>query len=1039
MSLLDLLVALMSPDNELRTRSELEFRNRAELDPDSFLLDLSQLALNSHIDNSLRLAAVLHLKRYVPKFWSPAFDNFVGPNTTSQQVKQTIRSCLFSLLGDPSSKIRNAAAYAMIQIAVVDYPDEWPNLMNELYGAIVNSNPNPFLVLGSLSALHQLFDDLVTDEQFFQGGIAVEVMKACEVMLTDDSYGLQVKVATLPLVKAIIDMLVDIAYYEDSQKRNFVEAVIPRLLDLLMGISSRITSSPSTDFVTSIMFWDLKSEIYDCLNALVNSFSRFFKGRESSSSPIDLVVTDLSKEIQTYLAIFCDEDSPSSIFSDLALFEDTEKEGSTPSDVMVECVRFEIEYLQAMLELQPFQQEDRLSSLIDLLCQFNYLTADKLSAYQSDFNEFVTDETDLSIDTTVRSSVIGFFTELNGKDIHLAIEMLSKRLTSALGTNGSDRTLESLSLMLTCAFDNDAKTSFEPPEKFFEIIMSFMDERFNHLSEDSEILLSRFVILLPKFLMKYDDKLKSLALPSLHQLVSYLDRLGDGYQILKSAILIAFQYYNQFIRASEFDGKIQFKLMTAINQLKEDSDEDTNIMMLEALTILISIDNRALSTSDDAFLLVLAIGYKDCSNFSLNTPTLECISDLIKDLPLESYMMLSSKALGHIIDIIFNANGEYSAEVDLTLQILAEYIKGPVEGFQLPHELFIYVFPPVCKFIMTCNDDHLLQSASTAFNEIVQRSSKEVELYRDLDTGETGNEILLKIVAKFLAPGVSDHAIVNLGSLIVLIIDNFGGSDLIKRYFEDMLRGITLRLLNSQEVPTIENMILIFNKLMATSPHETMAFLKGFNVDGQGSALAKVLPIWFQAFEVMRGYDKILDNVKAFAELLKMNDHVLAEISVNGDLLPNQVPDDLIVTRSMTKKMELQYELIPADSKIIRLLVKELKFQLQSALQEEKDAVADARQTDQQAGSSDEDDSDEWEDLEDVGVPSFNELKHYVEDGSDSSYFKRSERANSSIKDYLIGFFRECFNGKVNRFKEIYTNYLNDADKKLLTESLVFA
>ncbi|KAH3681902.1 hypothetical protein WICPIJ_007132, partial [Wickerhamomyces pijperi] len=50
-----------------------------------------------------------------------------------------------------------------------------------------------------------------------------------------------------------------------------------------------------------------------------------------------------------------------------------------------------------------------------------------------------------------------------------------------------------------------------------------------------------------------------------------------------------------------------------------------------------------------------------------------------------------------------------------------------------------------------------------------------------------------------------------------------------------------------------------------------------------------------------------------------------------GDVIPNQIPDDVIVTRSMSKKMPIKYEQIGADVKIIKLLLSEFKFQEKSA------------------------------------------------------------------------------------------------------------
>lgn len=1052
---IDLLSNLMSSNNELRSASEAEFDDQADTNPDLFLTNLIKIGSDHSSPAEIRLASLLHLKRYIPKFWSPAFDSYSGSKTTDQNVKQSIRSSLFSLLGDPDSKIRNAAAYAIVQIAAVDYPDEWPNLMNDLYAAITSDSSNIPLILGSISTLDQLFDDLVTDEQFFQEGVAVQIMKSCELMLTNEKYNVQVKVVTLSLVESIIKTLPDIEYYEEAQREAFINTVVPRILGLLGKLSSKITEL-SQPFTSSIMLWTLKCKIYSCLNLLMDSFSKFFK--DIAVSFINIALADLLKEEGIYITIFCSEGNVSkddlikTFFPDVALFKDTEKESTTPEQIISASIRYEIQLLQSLLELHPLDDEHAVSSLVQLLHKFNYLTSEKLQDYRSDFNTFVTDETELAIDVTVRSSVIGFFTDLNEKDASLCTKIITSNvITMALQSDKeSYRSLESLVSILLCLFDNeceDSSTSISVPE-FTEFMSSFITHGFDNLNDGMELLLSRFILMMPKFLMKYEKELNVNPVDMLKQLIPYIDRLPseDNFQILKSSILISFQFFNQFKRSKCFDSEIQFKLISLIGELAEDSDEDTNIMMLEALTILICIDNKATASTEDTFMLILTIGYKDCSNFSLITPALECVTDLLKDLPVETYLALSEKVLGRLINLLVASNGDYSPEVDLTLQILAEFIKGPNATFKLPQQLFEFVFLPVCEFIMKTSDDHLLQSASSVFNEIVQRSTEQIEVYSNLQNGESGKEMLLKIVSKFLAPAVSDEALVNLGSLFILIIDNFANSDLIKQYFTDMLSGVTIRLLRAKEVPTIENLILIFNKLMVMNSKDTLTFLKGFQIDENGtSALVRIFPIWFQSFEVMRGFKKILESIQAFAELLFLNDPSTAAIQTRGDLLPSQIPDNIIVTRSMSKNMNLKYESIPADAKIIRLFIKELRFQIQSVKNNERDAITDAQTVIKKNGlkeaskSEESGDDSEWEDMDELNAPTYDELQHYIGEGNNQSQLSsHSERAHSEIRDYLIMFFKACFNGKVSRFQEIYNKYLHDADKKLLTESLVF-
>ncbi|GME79397.1 unnamed protein product [Ambrosiozyma monospora] len=213
--LLDLIYKLTSPNNNLRLQAELDFQSLLQSNPSQFFYNLLQISTDqsNSIPIDSRQAAILHIKRLVPKYWSPAFQSYVGPSTIDQNVKLLIRQALLGqLIGDPDSKIRNGASYAIVQIASVDYPDEWPNLLNDLYqGATgyadtINENDHN-LILGCLSVLHDLFDDLVSDEQFFEGGIAVSVLQACGVMLNNENYQLDIKIETLTLLKTVASML----------------------------------------------------------------------------------------------------------------------------------------------------------------------------------------------------------------------------------------------------------------------------------------------------------------------------------------------------------------------------------------------------------------------------------------------------------------------------------------------------------------------------------------------------------------------------------------------------------------------------------------------------------------------------------------------------------------------------------------------------------------------------------------------------------------------------------------------------------------
>lgn len=67
------------------------------------------------------------------------------------QVKVHVRKLLPSGLADAHSKVRSTVAYAIAAIAHWDWPEDWPELFDQLMLAL--NSPNSNLVHGSMRVL----------------------------------------------------------------------------------------------------------------------------------------------------------------------------------------------------------------------------------------------------------------------------------------------------------------------------------------------------------------------------------------------------------------------------------------------------------------------------------------------------------------------------------------------------------------------------------------------------------------------------------------------------------------------------------------------------------------------------------------------------------------------------------------------------------------------------------------------------------------------------------------------------------------------
>lgn len=164
----------------------------------------------------------------------------------------------------------------------------------------------------------------------------------------------------------------------------------------------------------------------------------------------------------------------------------------------------------------------------------------------------------------------------------------------------------------------------------------------------------------------------------------------------------------------------------------------------------------------------------------------------------------------------------------------------------------------------------------------------------------------------------------------------------------------------------------------------------------------------------------------ALSKLYQLNDPRLAEVQVKGDLI---VPkSDRIMTRSRARQTPDQYTIIPAQLKIIKVLVAEL-------LSASGNDSALGGGSAHRAGDDDDEDGDdgEWEDDGDfVDMASGltkSQLMAYANDDGPSHTRGRDDETQA----YLVGFFRQV--EQEPSFAEVFNALTAEEQQKLRTMS----
>ncbi|KAF5343738.1 hypothetical protein D9756_011534 [Leucocoprinus leucothites] len=144
-----LLVASLKPD----TRKEAEHALSAVSTQPGFLGVLLQLVLNSSQDRSARLAASIYLKNIAKTRWEEEVQPLLEQDKVA--LRGQLVPAMLSLSNPTDKTIRMQIAESVSLIAELDFPKNWPDLIDQLVASLSASDYN--INIGVLETAHSIF------------------------------------------------------------------------------------------------------------------------------------------------------------------------------------------------------------------------------------------------------------------------------------------------------------------------------------------------------------------------------------------------------------------------------------------------------------------------------------------------------------------------------------------------------------------------------------------------------------------------------------------------------------------------------------------------------------------------------------------------------------------------------------------------------------------------------------------------------------------------------------------------------------------
>ncbi|SCV04713.1 LAME_0H20648g1_1 [Lachancea meyersii CBS 8951] len=1015
------IVGGQSPDNAVRERSEQFILEKIAENPGLGCTLLIEFALQDERAVEHRLYSLLTLRKLVTMHWSAGFESYIGPPGIGEENKPFIRDALLKLGLDDlqNSRIVAGSSYCIVQIAAVDFPDSWPELLAAVFDAIVTKQS-----LSALRLLNEIFDDIVSEEMFFQGGVGWQTIQLVTEMLKSEKFALTAKIAAGNLYCVCLGQLQLPSANATKALRDSVTAHLRETLRILI---EGIRSYSSFD-ISNLDVLELLRVMFECVNKITTSFSK------------SVVTSELNHEIKTMVI---------EGLARVSQIRQTHK-FTYESKEFTAVDELGCELLQALGNINNLAlDESQLHRVIEALIFCSALIDDDIEKWEADFNSFITIEEGLSGPYRMRNASEDFLQDSPAQLCELITDAL---LTIFPTLIRDDWKLGEAILFLFKWLYEDVEFSIAVQAPRFIEFMTFLNDSITAPHDDQNaVLLGRMLIVVPRML-----KVTKTAQENWNDMVkSFVDismklALKSNDDILEVAFLKCFCEYAQISDLHDVLGELSFHLRDAVCRIIEevsvDSEEDTISVILQALTAAASLkleDNKGGLFYHNVLKLLLNISSKNPSNIEVVLEAEECLSTIMKRVTTPVYTAYSETCMPLIVgslNRLICEKSDYSPSACLSLELLKVFMKRkPIDG-PIPAAISDFVLKPLIDILVNSYDDAITQLSSDCLVFLIHNSSaEEIEPLLPL---------IISTLEKLLSDETSDSGAMNVGPLVLVAVQKFPGQ--LHELFPRIMEAATRKFVTAENISTSENLLSLFCYLMAKSPEEVISFLSSFSVDEEaGDALNAVLPKWLDAFEVVRGNKRITENIKALSKLFFQEDERVSRIQVRGEVIPYE--GDLIVTRSMAKNMPQEYKMISFYEKVAKLFVSELEFQSKQS-NVDKYVLYDVEKYDDQGKGEGEGD---WEDVD--SVLEFERLQGHLDDDSepDSDYWESGDDSASdlgdsydgveqgtskekgpSARELLISFFRDAASKNLNSFHAIYER-LSDHEKKVLSENLI--
>ncbi|MCJ1299820.1 hypothetical protein MMC08_002614 [Hypocenomyce scalaris] len=978
---------------------------------EAFPISLASIASENSVPLNLRQSALLVLKTFVLKGWSPTLDEFGGQVLINDVNKEHVRKQLLDIAtsGLNDRKVKGAASFVISKIASADFPDAWPDLLPALVDLVPRVDNDR--LHGVLTVLGDLVDDGFNEDQFFRS--ARSLVKCLFDVAVDGGRKLTLRALAVSVFRGCYDTLEMVAEVHQADVKEFMSEALTAWSPIFVEVLRLpLPPTPSQDdeeragevFETWRGFIALKIQVVRALEKTMAVFPTLLIAQ--SLQVFSATWAALAAHLAPYHTFYIYEDRQGRL-------EDADRLPYTLDFLILE----ELDLLRSLLGVRPVKKElmnymeqaapasperEWIADVLRLLVGYSQITTEEEGLWEIDVNVFLSEESSETANYTPRNAC---------SDL---VDMISSWLPS--------QALKSLLAYVRTVFQ-DGDSSWRSKESALFILNRMLGEYHEQGKDVHAMMASAYSENVQPAMLSDEQFLRSRGFTvagtivkastgQSNQVAEDLTQKSlkairdDSSDIVKvSCIRVLRDCIDAMSRPQAKD--FQIPVVTVISEYLSSQDldeladnEDLLNTMVETLRDAIQVDAILCleSAALDVLFTMASQGAKNMQTVDIVEEAFMSITESIAAQGMDPYSRLCAKVLPTLTGA-FDV-GDMTSEnalVDMAatlLSVLAEHGTEP-----LPQGFVAAVMPKLRRLLFSDAEFSLHQMATTTIKHILAHDPVQMLSWHDPHDGKEGLEVILVIIDRLLGPTVDDTSAAEVGGLAAELVEK-AGSERLGPYLLQLLRVVAVRLSTAEHAPFIQSLILVFARLSLDNAKEVLDFLEQVQIEGTEpqTGLDVVLRKWLENSINFSGYDEIRQNILALANIYNLHDERLSRVQVQGDLIMPK--DNRIRTRSRAKAVPDQYTIIPASLKLIKVLVAELANASSPVRPNLDNGTSKVEE-----GSDD----DEWEDEPetlDLGAPS---TRAQLMSWMDESKWNVRE-TDDQTQAYLSEFFRHVAN-----------------------------